>query len=223
MSSLSLVIGNKNYSSWSLRAWVFLRHFDVPFVEKRIPLFTGDWQREIQRCSPTARVPVLHDGGMRVWEALAICEYVNERYCAGRGWPEDVESRALARCVSAEMHAGFARLRALLPMNCRATFEGFQIPDACADDIARVVDIWRLCRERAATRGEWLFGAFSVADAMFAPVALRFASYRVPVDATARAYVQSVRAHPCIVEWVEAAAAEPEVIEHVEAAARATS
>ncbi len=216
MSRLTLVIGNKNYSSWSLRAWLALKHTGATFDEVRIPLFTPTARAQILRHSPAGKVPVLHDGDVSVWESLAICEHLAERFPATLLWPEETAARALARTVSAEMHAGFATLRDAMPMNCRAHLPGKGRAPGVQDDIDRITALWRDCRERHGAGGDMLFGGFTIADAMFAPVAARFVTYEVDLDPTSRAYVDAVWSLPAIEEWVAAARAETERIEHEE-------
>jgi glutathione S-transferase len=213
MASLTLVIGNKNYSSWSLRPWLFLKHGGIPFAEIRIPLHTHETRERIAQYSPSVRVPVLLDGVVRVWESLAICEYIAERFPEACGWPIDQHARAIARSVATEMHAGFSALRAELPMNCRAKRSGVVPSSAARADIERALSIWRTCRETFGQGGPWLFGAFTIADAMFAPVALRFYTYGVELPNMAREYVSTVNEHSAIHEWIQAARDETEVIE----------
>lgn len=209
---LTLVIGNKCYSSWSLRAWFFLRRSGIEFDEYRIPLDSEQWRREIHDHSPSGKVPVLRHGEFVIWDTMAICEYASEAFLGGSGWPLNPAARALARSVSAEMHSGFAHLRAQLPMNCRRRFPEFMIPDAAALDIARILEIWRLCRNQYGVDGPWLFGGFSIADAMFAPVALRFHGYDVQLSGIEDQYVKTVLGDRAIGEWIEAAHLESEVI-----------
>lgn len=206
----TLVIGNKNYSSWSLRPWLLLRHFGVPFDELRLPLDTPEFHETVWRWSPTGRVPVLRDGELAVWDSLAICEYANERWLGGRGWPADLARRAVARCAAAEMHSGFGALRGQLPMNVRRVPHGRHWDDAAQRDIDRVQALWRELRGAAAGQGDYLFGDFGIADAMFAPVCVRFRGYGVPMDATAQAYVDAIHALPAMREWVAAGLAETE-------------
>ncbi len=213
---LTLVIGNKTYSSWSLRAWLLLKHAGLTFTELRIPFESEQWKREIHQHSPSGKVPVLKVGGLSVWDTSAICEYVNERFMAGRGWPQAPEARAVARSVSAEMHSGFPHLRHHLPMNCRRRFPGFVIPDSAAMDIARVLEIWRMCRLTYGDSGPWLFGEFSIADAMFAPVALRFHGYDVRLSGAEAGYVDTVLKDTAVMEWIRAAADEIEVVDEEE-------
>lgn len=211
-AALTLVIGNKTYSSWSLRPWLLLKHAGLAFSELRIPFHSDQWKHEIHQHSPSGKVPVLKDGGLSVWDTISICEYVNERFMGGRGWPQDPEARAVARSVSAEMHSGFPHLRQSLPMNCRRRFPGFPIPDNAAIDIARVLEIWRMCRLTYGDSGSWLFGEFSIADAMFAPVALRFHGYDVSLSGAEASYVNTVLQDVAVREWIQAAAVETEVV-----------
>jgi glutathione S-transferase len=216
--AITLVIGNKNYSSWSLRPWLLLRHHGVPFHELKLLLDTPEFHAEVARWSPSRRVPALHDGDLVVWDSLAICEYANERWLEGKGWPTDIALRAVARCAAAEMHSGFGALRSQLPMNVRRQP---RLPhwDAAADaDIARVQEIWHDLRRRSGNGGPFLCGDhFGIVDAMFAPVCVRFRGYGVPLDATAAAYLQAVFALPAMREWETAALAETERVASDEA------
>ncbi|HEY6893938.1 MAG TPA: glutathione S-transferase family protein [Rhodanobacteraceae bacterium] len=204
----TLVIGNKNYSSWSLRPWLLMRHHGVEFDEVRLPLDTPEFARGIARWSPSGRVPVMHCGDLVVWDSLAICEYVNETWLDGRGWPADAEARAVARAVSAEMHSGFQALRNALPLNCRRRAAATSISAEVRADIDRIARIWRECRARYAAGGPYLFGRFSIADAMYAPVVLRFRSYVVPLGEVERRYSDTMLALPALGEWLAAAEAE---------------
>lgn len=213
MSRPLLVIGNKNYSSWSLRPWLLMRQGGVDFDELRLPLGTSEFHVRIGSLSPSRKVPALRDGATAVWDSLAICEYVNERWLDGAGWPRDARLRALARSAAAEMHSGFMLLRAQLPMNCRRRPDGYRWSTAAEHDIARVQSLWASLRDACGGVGPFLLGAFGIVDAMFAPVAVRFAGYGVELDAEAQAYVDAVLALPAMREWMKAAAAEAEVIE----------
>lgn len=204
-----LVIGSKNYSSWSLRPWLLLRVFDLRFEEIKLPLDTPEFYSRIREYSPTDRVPVLHDGDVRVWDSLAIAEYANERWLGGRGWPADSAARALARSISAEMHSGFMALRNELPMNCRKRVHDHPTSADAQRDIARIRTIWREARERFGVDGPFLFGAFGIADAMYAPVVLRFISYDVALDRIERAYADAILALPALREWLEETVNEP--------------
>jgi glutathione S-transferase len=222
MAERVLLIGNKNYSSWSLRAWLFLRRNRVAFREERIALFTDDWRRRISDLSPSGRVPVLRDGDVRVWDSLAICEYVTERDGLP-GWPSDWAARGAARSVVAEMHSGFMALRSLMPMNCRAENRRVAVDEAAQRDIRRVQALWGECRERFGAAGPWLFGEFGIADAFYAPVASRFTTYGIALDPVAAAYRDTVLGCDEYLEWAAAGRAEPEVVEEDEAGEPAPS
>jgi len=205
-----LIIGNKNYSSWSLRPWLLLRHHGVAFDEQRLLLDTPEFARTIADWSPNRAVPAMRHAGITIWDSLAVCEYANETFLDGRGWPADAPARAIARSVSAEMHSGFQALRKALPMNCRRRTRSTPIGPDVQANIDRIRAIWRDCRARFGGGGAFLFGGFSIADAMYAPVALRFVSYGVECDAAMQAYVDALLALPALQEWLRAAAAETE-------------
>jgi len=206
-----LTMGNKNYSSWSLRPWLLMKHVGLDFAERVIPLDTPEFARDVATISPTRRVPVLRHGALLLWDSLAICEYACE--IAGRGWPAERDARAIARAACAEMHSGFPALRSQWPMNARATGRSTP-PDAeRSADIARIEALWAECRTRFGAGGPWLFGEFSVADAMFAPVVLRLRTYGATVRETTAAYMATVLADAHMREWLAAAAAESWVIE----------
>jgi glutathione S-transferase len=212
MTDLTLVIGNHNYSSWSLRPWILLRHLGLPFREIRLPLDTPEFRANVTRYSPSGRVPALIDGTFTVWESIAILEYASE-LAGGAGWPADRHARATARAVAAEMHGGFAALRSAYPMNIRARGRRVPMSAALAESIARLDALWTECRARYGRAGPWLFGAYSGADAMFLPVAFRFQTYGSEgLGATARAYVATALADPLVAPWVAAALAETEVV-----------
>ncbi len=202
---LTLVIGDKHLSSWSLRPWMLLCHLGIEFEEVSLPLDTELFHAEIGRWSPARRVPVLLDGGLPVWDSLAICEYLNEQV-EGAAWPDDPDDRALARSISAEMHAGFPALREQWPM--QAADIGLSVPldQAARADVARVEAIWSDCRARCGTGGPWLFGArYSIADAMYAPVALRFNTYGAQLSGAAAEYLRHVLHDPHLLEWIHEA------------------
>lgn len=214
--SRTLVIGNKNYSSWSLRAWLALKLARVEFEEVRIALDQPQTRSEILARSPSGKVPCLIDGPLVVWDSLAICETVNERYVAGTLWPADADSRALARAASAEMHSGFAALRTHMPMDIRSQrpergATARQRADVAAD-VARIQSIWTDCLARSG--GPLLFGGFTIADAFYAPVVTRFRTYGVALSPALSAYCDAVLALPAMRQWVEAAQAETEVIDY---------
>jgi len=213
---LTLVIGNKNYSSWSLRPWLFLKHNRIPFSEVRIPLYQEGSTAEQQIYSPSGLVPVLLDGDLRVWDSLAICEYASEKFLNGRGLPADMAARAVARSISAEMHSGFQQLRANLPMNLKARYRWQPVSEAAEKDIQRVIGLWTQCRSKYGSDGPWLFGSFSIADAMFAPVAIRFRTYDVPLDGIARQYVDNLYGLEEMQAWHADALKESEVLPQLE-------
>jgi glutathione S-transferase len=208
MRRFTLVIGNKNYSSWSLRAWIALRHLGLEFDELQIRLDTPETHEALERYAPSARVPVLRSDDLTVWDSQAICEFAAE--LTGRGWPQPLEARAVARAVSAEMHSGFATLRSLWPMNARARNRRTAMTAALAADVERIDEIWNDCRHRFGSGGPWLFGAdYTIADAMYAPVVLRFNTYGARVSETARWYMATVLEDAALQEWITAARAEP--------------
>ena len=211
-----LVIGNKNYSSWSLRPWLLLREAGIEFEEHRIPLDLPDTKREIARFSDAGRVPILLLDDEVIWDSLAIAETVAERWPEKNLWPDDAAERAHARSISAEMHSGFATLRDCMPMNCRAMGRKVSIPDALGEDIDRVIAIWSDCHRRYGERGGWLFGDFSIADAMFAPVVMRFRTYGINLPESAGYYPQRLLESDAMQEWLGAAESEVEVIEQGE-------
>jgi glutathione S-transferase len=204
--SLKLVIGNKNYSSWSLRSWILLKHLDEPFTEVVLPLYGEGFRAEIAKYSPAGRVPVLIDGDLHIWDSLAIAEHLAEK--TGRGWPKDRAARAWARSVSAEMHSGFQALRSQCPMNIRATGRRVEQTPDLLSDIARIDEIWRDSRRRFGRGGPWLLGDYSIADAMFAPVVTRFNTYGADLSPESRDYMQVALADPALGEWSRAAAAD---------------
>jgi glutathione S-transferase len=211
-----LVIGNKNYSSWSLRPWLLLTHFNIAFKEIRIPLDQKTTRAALKPLSPTLKVPVLIHNDMTVWDSLAICEYVSETFISGKGWPGETAARAAARSVSAEMHSGFPCIRARMPLNCRKAPIVLDLTPELAEEMDRVAGIWCQYREAYGRTGPWLFGAFTIADAMFAPVALRFLTYGVKLNDICTDYVHTLKTHPGMVKWVEEAGKETEIIEGVD-------
>lgn len=206
---LTLIIGNKTYSSWSLRPWLLLRHFNIPFNEVLLPLDTPEFHQRIGSYSPTARVPVLHVDDEVIWDSLAICEVANERWLSDRAWPSDLRARAAARSAAAEMHSGFSALRSQLPMDCRRKPAPPHWDAAAERDIARVQELWHELRSRFGGAGPYLCGNFGIVDAMFAPVCIRFRGYGPQLDPQARAYMDSILAMPAMQEWFAAADAEP--------------
>ena len=212
MSNLTLIIGNKNYSSWSLRPWVFMKQNKIDFVEKRVALFTETTNQELSQYHSDLKVPILQDGDLEVWDSLAILEYLSENYLASNGWPVEKKARALARSISAEMHSSFINLRSELPMNCRKKFNNISLTTGAEREVERIRFLWRSCRTQFGDHGEWLFGKYSIADAMFAPIAIRFSGYSISLDGIEQTYVQSVLTQPCILDWITAGKVEKEVI-----------
>ena len=216
MSDLKLILGNKNYSSWSLRPWIAMRHTEIPFEEEVVQLdFDGDGpsNAHLKNYSPAGRVPVLYHGDMAIWESLAILEYIAELFPQKALWPEDRLTRARARTVANEMHAGFGALRAELPMNVRRVPSKVDYSPSAQADIDRIQEMWAKCRATYGGDGPFLFGAFSIADAMYAPVANRLAVYDTDLVLPAADYVQTILNLPAYLEWKVAAEAEPWVIE----------
>jgi glutathione S-transferase len=218
MAALKLAIGNKNYSSWSMRPWLALRANDIPFEETVIPLYTdnpADKQR-IVSFSRAGKVPVLVDGDITVWDSLAIIEYIAERFPEKKLWPDDVAARAHARSVCAEMHSGFMALRNECGMNLHRKVAPVTLSADALANIARVQQIWQECRERYGASGPFLFGGFGAADAMFAPVVHRFRTYAIEVTPQAKAYMETMMALPAFQEWTKDGLAETLVIEKFE-------
>ncbi len=210
--TLTLVIGNKNYSSWSMRPWVLLRQRGIAFEERRLRFDSDEWDAGIGRWSPSGLVPVLWRGPVAVWDTLAIVETVADWFPAAGVWPADPVARAFARSASAEMHAGFRELRARMPMNIRASHPGKGLTPEVRAEIGRIESLWRQARRRFGGDGAFLFGDFCAADAMFAPVVMRFATYGVALGDVASRYCEAVRAAPGVSAWVEGALAETEFV-----------
>ena len=213
---MQLVIGNKNYSSWSLRPWLLLSFFKVEFEEIQLSLKQQGLKERFGKYSPTSKVPVLIDEDLTVWDSLAICEYVSEHYLDGRGWPAELTARARARSLVAEMHSGFNALRSELPMNCRAHRKVSLSRDA-EQDIARVDYIWSETHLEFGRGGPWLFGEFGIADCFYAPVALRFPTYGIQLSEAAERYADGIRDLPEIKAWIGEAVKESEEIAEDEA------
>ncbi|HZX29072.1 MAG TPA: glutathione S-transferase family protein [Telluria sp.] len=209
-AGLTLVIGNKNYSSWSMRPWVAMTAFAIPFTEVRILLDQPDTQLKIADYSAAGRVPVLVAGDMTIWDSLAICEYVAELFPDKALWPRDVAARAMARSVVAEMHSGFGDLRNCMPMNIRASLPGKGRTPQSQADIGRISEIWEECLSRFGHH-QFLFGEFSIADAFFAPVVMRFRTYGVALAPALQAYCERVQAHPAVARWIKEALEETEI------------
>ena len=208
MAQLKIVIGNKKYSSWSLRGWLALKHTGEPFEEILVPLDKPSTREQLLRHSSSGRVPVLIDGDTTVWDSLSICEYLGERFPHRRMWPEDRKARALARSISAEMHSGFQNLRNDLTMKIVESIPTQSFRPEVKEEIRRILSIWTDCRQRFGGSKPFLFGDFGNADAMFAPVVSRFRTYGVTLDGPAAAYADAIWNHPSMQEWVAAAKVE---------------
>jgi glutathione S-transferase len=209
---LKLIIGNKNYSSWSLRPWIAMKVAGIAFDEEVISLDAQDFKARVGQVSPAGKVPALADGDVHIWESLAILEYLAEKYPACRLWPADPRARALARAISAEMHAGFVPLRRHLPMNVSRPVMPRQLTPEVEANVHRIDAMWTDCRTRHGADGAFLFGGFGAADAMYAPVVSRFHTYAVKVSEAARAYMDAMMALPAWGEWRAVALAEPWVL-----------
>ena len=207
----TLVIANKCYSSWSLRPWLLMRQLGIPFDEIVIPLDLPDTKAKVLAHSPAGKVPILIDGDVTVWESIAIMEYIGDAFAPV--WPSDRDARAMARSVAAEMHAGFPALRSACPMNLGRKYAPKDRGDAVARDVARFSEIVRQARERFGAGGPFLFGAFSAADAMYAPLVTRLDTYSIAIDATTRAYVDAILALPAFQEWRSAALKEEWIVD----------
>ncbi|OYQ34623.1 glutathione S-transferase [Niveispirillum lacus] len=210
---LTLVLGNKAYSSWSLRPWLALRQAGADFAEIVVPLREPDTKATLLSHAPSGKAPSLRHGDLVIWDSLAICEYVNELFPAAQLWPAAAGVRAVARSVAAEMHSGFPDLRKNLFMDLRSRYDRPDRVAAAQTDIDRVLAIWTDCRARFGTDGPFLFGDFTIADAMFAPVATRFRTWNVPVDPVSAAYIDAIYALAPMQAWLAAAQAEPWVIQ----------
>jgi glutathione S-transferase len=211
MSELTLVIGSKNNSSWSLRPYLALAHTGQPFAEVLVPLDEPDTAAKISQHSPSGRVPALRHGALIIWDSLAICEYLAETFPQARLWPQDKEARAVARSVTAEMHSSFSALRQNMTMDIRARKPGKGRAPGVAEDIARIQALWNDCRARFGQGGPFLFGHFTIADAFYAPVVTRFVTYEVELDPVSRAYRDAVLELPALKTWTQAALGEPPV------------
>jgi glutathione S-transferase len=209
-TGLKLVIANKNYSSWSMRAWVAMRAFGIPFEEIRILFDRPDTATRIAEYSSAGRVPVLLAGDLTIWDSLAICEYLAEQFPEKNMWPQDVAARAIARSVCAEMHSGFTALRSDMSMSLRMSLPGKGRTPGAQADIGRISEIWEDCLARFGHH-QFLFGEFSIADAYFAPVVMRFRIYAVTLAPALQAYADRVTAHPAVAQWLQEALAETEV------------
>mgnify|MGYP001800598607 CR=1 FL=1 len=213
---MKLAIGNKLYSSWSLRAWILLKAFEIPFEETVIAMYKSDTKERMLAFGPTGKVPVIEDDGITVWESLAIMEYVADAFPDKAIWPKDKAARSHARSAASEMHASFMALRSSCPMNLTKRFKPKDRGEGVTEDIARLNDLWSEARERFGSEGPFLYGAFSAADAMFAPVVTRLDTYQLDVTPLMRSYMDAVLAYPAFLAWKEDAFQEPWDLSHYE-------
>jgi glutathione S-transferase len=216
---LKLIIGNRAYSSWSMRGWLAVKHSGEEFEEYVVPMFDDEWEKRRQgdEFAPSlGKVPILWDGDCVVWDSLAIIEFLADRVGRDRFWPSDDSARGMARSMAAEMHSGFSNLRRDLPMNVRKSFAAADLSEEVVDEIERILQLWAQARARFGGTGDYLFGDWCAVDMMFAPVVTRFITYSVPVPPFAGSYMKAVLQHPHVAEWIEAAQDEPWVIERYE-------
>ncbi len=217
---LKLIIGNRAYSSWSMRGWLALKQSGEEFDEFVVPLFDAEWDKHRQgdEFAPSlGKVPILWDGQCVVWDSLAIVEFLADRVGSEKYWPEDSSARGMARSMAAEMHSGFANLRRELPMNVRRSYPPKELSQEVADEIDRIMQLWAQARARFGGTGDFLFDEWCATDMMYAPVVTRFITYSVPVPPFAAAYMKAVLSHPHVMEWIDKAQDEPWVIEQYEA------
>jgi glutathione S-transferase len=219
---LKLIIGNRAYSSWSMRGWLAIKQSGEEFEELVVPMFDDEWEkrREGDEFAPSlGKVPILWDGSCVVWDSLAIVEFLADRVGRDRFWPKDDAARGMARSMAAEMHSSFANLRRELPMNVRKSYPPRELSEGVVEDINRILQLWAQARARFGGSGDFLFGDWCAADMMYAPVVTRFITYAVPVPPFAALYMKAVLSHPHVQEWIDQAQDEPWVIEDYEAAA----
>jgi len=212
MSGLTLVIGNKNYSSWSMRPWVLMKQLGIPFAEKRLRFHSAEWDAEIERWSPSRLVPVLWRGNQSVWDTLAIAETLHEWFPDKGVWPKDATARAFARSAASEMHSGFRDLRSSMPMNIRSSHPGKGMNPQTQANIDRIEKLWSEARREFGAGGPFLFGAFCAADAMYAPVATRFRTYGVQVSPETQRYCDALLSAPGVRAWIDDAMKEKEFV-----------
>lgn len=211
-----LVIGNKNYSSWSLRPWLLMKVMGIPFEEIKVNIYSEKGKQDLRTYTTAGQVPVLLVNGIKIWDSMAIVEYLAEQHPERALWPLSLTSRSIARSVANEMHSSFLHLRHNLPMNCRTQIQGLKIGQKTQRDINRVCEIWKECRSYFGTRGDFLFGNFSIADSMFAPVVLRFKSYGIEVGEQEQQYMENMLCLPQIQEWIAAGKQESTHVEALE-------
>ncbi len=209
---MELIIGDYNYSTWSMRPWVFIHKHALPVTVHRYGLSSDEIRGVLAQCFSDGKVPVLRDGDNEIWDSFAILEYLGERFPETRAWPEALTARAVARSVSAEMHSSYHPLRREAPMNLRRRFPAYQVSTSALEDIARIDSVWNYCRNNFGNSGPWLFGEFSIADAMFAPVVMRFRSVAVSLGEVATEYCRTVERDSSVREWIRQALLEDHVV-----------
>jgi glutathione S-transferase len=214
MPKAKIILGNKNYSSWSLRVWIVLRKLEIDVKEISISLFTEGFRERLIEYSPAGKVPIFIEDDIKIWDSLAICEFLADTYLML--WPEDRKLKAFARSISAEMHSGFFAIRSAMPMNCRALSRKVKLDMVTQKEINRIQDIWTECRKLCSSKGKWLFGSFTIADAMFIPVVSRFKTYGIECNSDAEEYMTFVLNDPDIKEWYNDSKKEKEIIDSSE-------
>jgi len=213
---MKLIIGNKNYSSWSLRPWILLKHFNIEFDEEQHGLYTSTYESEVAKYNTDSKVPILKDDDLLVWDSLSILEYISEQYLGDRGWPKDKMARSIARSISSEMHSSFTNIRNEMPMNCRKQYSNIALSNETQQEIKRIKSLWQQCRQQYGSNGEWLFGEYSIADAMFAPIAIRFNGFSIELNELENSYVESHLNHPHMQTWMKEGKQETAIIDMAE-------
>ncbi|MGB5706972.1 MAG: glutathione S-transferase [Arenicellales bacterium] len=210
---MKLLIGNHNYSTWSMRPWLFVHYHELPVEVICMELFSDDLLQTLEPHFSDGKVPLLLDGKFEVWDSIAIMEYLGERFPESASWPTNREARAVARAVSAEMHSSFSVLREEAPMNIRKRFPGYELSKQALKEVSRIQNIWRHCRNNYGANGPWLFGDFSIADAMYAPVVMRFRSVQVDLDETSQNYCNTINQCESVIRWIDQAYQEQGVVD----------
>jgi glutathione S-transferase len=213
---MKLIIGNQNYSSWSMRPWLFINYHKLDVEIEKLVLFTEQTREKLELHFSNGKVPLLVDGDLEVWDTLAILEYLSEKFPDTMAWPKEAAARAVARAVSAEMHSSFGPLRNELPMNCRRFFPGYTLGPSALKDVKRISEIWNTCRQQYGQDGPWLFGRFCIADAMYAPVVMRFRSIDIKLDPVSQVYYDTMHECGAVKLWLAQGAAETDVLEEDE-------
>lgn len=213
---MKLLIGNQNYSTWSMRPWLFIKHHDLDIEIEKLTLFSSATEEKLSQHFSNGKVPLLLDDDVEIWDTISILEYLNEKFPACQGWPSDVSTRAVARSICAEMHSSFTALRNELPMNCRRFFPGYKLSPQAVKDVERIQTIWNHCRSKYGQSGPWLLGDFSIADAMYAPVVMRFRSIEIELDSVSQTYFDSMHQSSAVQLWLEQGKQEKDVVKEDE-------